>query len=82
MEQTCIDLGQFIQDICDFHGFTHPAITRARDCDGGLRPESAPIHRCGICDAGIYEFDRYYNIEGDAICEDCIDKFARTAIAS
>lgn len=36
-------------------------------------------HHCAICDAEIYEGDEYYDIGGDAICEDCIENARREA---
>lgn len=30
-------------------------------------------HHCAYCDQEIYVGDTYYEIEGKAICEECID---------
>ena len=37
-------------------------------------PEDEPraIKRCSWCDSGIYEEDRFVDIDGEIFCEDCI----------
>lgn len=37
------------------------------------------VHVCEHCDAGIYEGDEYYDIEGYIVCTDCISTYKKTA---
>ena len=46
-----------------------------KDKHKGIRP----LFICDYCDDGIYEDDDYYDINGWRICENCIDKFIKTA---
>lgn len=41
--------------------------------------EPTIVHHCTMCGAEIYEGDEYYDIGGDAICEDCIENARREA---
>lgn len=43
----------------------HPACPNA--------PEPKPAFICDICDEGIYNGEPYYSINGNIICESCID---------
>lgn len=43
-------------------------------------PEPDPILHCGKCGNGIYEGEFYFRIDGDDICETCLnDEFGRFA---
>lgn len=33
--------------------------------------------RCALCRGEIYEGEYYYRLEGRAVCESCLDRFAR-----
>lgn len=39
------------------------------------------VHVCECCDAGIYEGEEYYDIEGYIVCEACIHEYKKTAEA-
>ena len=46
----------------------------------GFGPEEAKrVFTCDYCENDVYEGDDYYDINGWRICEDCIDKFLKTA---
>jgi hypothetical protein len=33
--------------------------------------------RCALCRGSIFPGEDYYRLEGRAVCEDCLDRFAR-----
>ncbi len=42
--------------------------------------ESKAVLKCSYCDGGIFEDEDYYEIEGKAYCEKCLDFcFQKTA---
>ena len=39
-------------------------------------PERMPIKCCDWCDKDLYAGDKYYSINGETICQNCIDECA------
>lgn len=37
--------------------------------------EEQPIYFCDECNGDIYEGDSIFKIDGDKICEDCLDSY-------
>lgn len=40
-------------------------------------PEPKPVLYCNDCGSGIIADDYYYDIDGDVICDSCIDDYIR-----
>lgn len=46
------------------------------ECDGcGECQEARVAMYCDGCGDEIYEYDKYYDINGEAYCEDCLEKY-------
>jgi len=43
--------------------------------------DESPIIHCELCGTGIYANDKYFDILGYVICEECICESTRYAIA-
>lgn len=44
-------------------------------------PEDVACFHCDFCRGEIYVGDSYYSIDGDAICLDCLSRFAKRYFA-
>lgn len=42
-------------------------------------PEPNPVLYCDKCGDGIYEGDAYYKIDGNNVCDNCLENYRRTA---
>lgn len=52
--------------MCEYcHSFPH--LSRCPNA-----PEPPEVYKCSCCGEPIYEGDTYYDIDGDAWCEECI----------
>ena len=40
-------------------------------------PDDVIVTRCNCCGGEIYEGESYYNIDGSAVCPDCLEEFAK-----
>lgn len=50
------------------------------ECDGCgecRKRHGKPEYYCVVCEDGIYEGDTYYEIDGDTVCEECVDDYVR-----
>ena len=45
--------------------------------EGYFRPSRQDELECALCGGGIYEGEHYYRLEGQAVCEYCLERFAR-----
>jgi hypothetical protein len=50
-------------------------------CVGGCpnAPEPIPVYECAWCEKPILVGDEYYDINGDRICDECIQGCRKTA---
>ena len=39
---------------------------------------AAPAERCHLCRGELYPGDPYFELEGRAVCEDCLGRYARS----
>ncbi len=37
-------------------------------------PESSPVKACDYCGCELYEGDYIYEVDGENLCRDCLDK--------
>lgn len=37
-------------------------------------PESSPVKTCDYCGCELYEGDYIYEVDGESLCRDCLDK--------
>ena len=40
-------------------------------------PYGAQEPRCGLCQGELYPGDPYFELDGRAVCEDCLGRYAR-----
>lgn len=51
------------------------------ECLRAICPPECPnycgrvVRQCIKCGAEIYEYEDYYEVDGDALCDDCFDKY-------
>lgn len=58
--------------------FTSRAKSEGAGGQGRARVEAAPQQlRCGLCRGELYPGDPYFELDGRAICEDCLGRYAR-----
>lgn len=51
--------------------------SHVQEADGG----SVSVGECGRCGGEICRGERYYWVDGEALCEDCLEDFAREFFA-
>ena len=44
--------------------------------------QAAPAERCHLCQGELYPGDPYFELEGRAVCEDCLGRYARGYFAA
>ena len=51
-----------------------------RGCPG-MGAAGPPAARCSLCGGELYPGDPYFELDGEAVCEDCLGRYARRYFA-